>query len=182
MFNGDIRLSGKHASYIRFLNGIDESNNIKFFDRYIDVFMISAVVGFIYGKKEEVDTTSEYKDVNPVTIFLETIMGEKNNLSFIHQTMMLLDDKDSLSPDDRINRAFRDKYSNGKRHIDNMDLFYSYVRGGISFIYDKITNNAYDISEYLRNLKEFIDDFNNDFISDKYLEDIDIDKDKSLLI
>lgn len=172
MFNGEILITGKHANYIRFLNDKDKSINAKFFERYIDIIMVGAVIGFIYGRKEERDTSTSLE----AKVFPETVLAESEKLKFIFRTIMLLEDRSNLTDEERIERAFRDEYRNPERHKKNMDLFYSYVRGGISYLYDRLNQNAFNKSEYINNLKDFIDDFNYDFISEKYTQDIDYDE------
>lgn len=174
MFNNDIVISGKHANYIHFLNDMQRGTKVSFFERYIDILMIGAVIGFIYGRKEKTDV-SQVKNTS-ATIFAETVIREKEKLKFIYRTILLLDDKNNKSEEERIERAFRDEYRNPERHKENMELFYSYARGGISILYEVIQKDAYNIEEYIKNLKYFLDDFHNDFILNKYVEEIIYDQ------
>ena len=43
MFEGDYTINGKHATYIKYL-----VNDVKAFDRYIDVYMTGAALGAGY--------------------------------------------------------------------------------------------------------------------------------------
>ena len=54
MFNSDILIRGKYATYLKYLSKKTEKNDRKekvagVFERHIDVYMTAAVVGLIYG-------------------------------------------------------------------------------------------------------------------------------------
>lgn len=175
MFEGDIVITGKHAYYMKVLSDRDNPSE-RFFNRYIDVFMNAAIIGFIYGEKDDVDRDSEYKD-ETARIFYDAINREKQNLEFLYRIIMLLEDKNNLSKEERIERAFKDdlyKDREDKKEA-NIELFNSYVRGGISFLYNKL--NGINIEDRITNIKEFVEDFNSEFFLRKYLEDIDYEED-----
>lgn len=91
--------------------------------------------------------------------------------------MLLEGDKDE---EERINRAFRDDLNRDKNnnHQKNMKLFNSYILGGISILYEEISQDALDREDLLSNIKEFVEDFNNDLILNKYeIEDIPYEAD-----
>ena len=46
LFEGDVLLRGKHSAYVKFL-----VNDAKIFDKYIDVYLCGAVVGYLYNVK-----------------------------------------------------------------------------------------------------------------------------------
>ena len=46
LFEGDVLLRGKHSAYVKFL-----VNDAKIFDKYIDVYLCGAVVGYLYSVK-----------------------------------------------------------------------------------------------------------------------------------
>lgn len=46
MFEGDYTINGKHATYIKYL-----VNDVKAFDRYIDVYMTGAALGALNDKR-----------------------------------------------------------------------------------------------------------------------------------
>lgn len=175
MFKGDIAITGKHAYYMKVLSDNDNPSE-RFFNRYIDVYINAAIIGFIYGEKEDVDKDSEYKE-ETARIFYDAINREKQNLDFIYRIIMLLEDGKNLSKEERIERAFKDDiYSNRKDKKEaNLELFNNYVRGGISFLYEKL--NGINIDDRITNIKEFVEDFNSEFFLRKYLEDIDYEED-----
>lgn len=172
MFRSDIAITGKHAYYVKVLADKD----VKIFNRYIDVYMNAAIIGFIYGEKEDVDKDSEYKE-ETARILLEVINREKQKLKLIYRLIMLLENAKNLSKEERIERAFKDDiYSDRKDKKEaNIELFNSYIRGGISFLYNQL--NGINVDERITNIKEFAEDFNSEFFLQKYLEDIDYEED-----
>ena len=46
MFEGDYTINGTHATYIKYL-----VNDVKAFDRYIDVYMAGAALGVLNDKR-----------------------------------------------------------------------------------------------------------------------------------
>lgn len=159
MFTDDINLHGKHAQYVKDLAGLE----VKLFNRNIDVYMNAALVGLIYGKKEERDRHSQYKDIS-TNILASAINREKVHLDYVFRLMMLLDDTEKLTLEEKINRAFRDDSNRdvSDRHKQNMDLFNSYVLGGITMLYDKIIGEGINSEDFMRNSFEFIRDRNEE--------------------
>lgn len=180
MFTSDILLTGKHAYYTKVLAPREKENSyLKVFDRYIDVYMAGAIIGFINGKREETDRDSEYKDIT-ASIMLDTIQTERSNLEVIYRTIMLLDSSNESNKNKSVDRAFRDDINeeNATNHQENMDIYRSYVRGGISILYEKIGKSAVDRNELLYNMNSFVKDFYSNFVLDlPAKEEIDIDAD-----
>ena len=66
MFDSDYSLTGKHATYLKFLavkNSQDDDdaesvNSAKLFARYIDVYMNAVVFGLLYNRTAKRDTES----------------------------------------------------------------------------------------------------------------------------
>lgn len=159
MFTDDITLYGKHAQYVKDLASLE----IKLFSRNLDIYMNAALVGIIYGKKEERDRDSQYKDIS-TNILASAINKEKVHLDYIFRLLMILDDTEKLTLEEKINRAFRDDSNSdvSDRHKQNMNLFHSYVLGGISILYDKIIGEGISSEDFMRNAFEFIRDRNEE--------------------
>lgn len=155
MFNEDITIHGKHAHYMKALG---DKENSHVFKRFFDVFINGAIVGLIYNQREDRDKDSQYKDV-VAKIMSSTINKERGNLEYIYRLIMLLDDSTNLKLEAKINRAFRDDSSSDitENHKENMDLFFSYVLGGISILYDKIVVNSIEKDDYFKQMNEFIE-------------------------
>ena len=54
MFEGDYTINGKHATYIKYL-----VNDVKAFDRYIDVYMTGAALGALNDKRAKQDGSTD---------------------------------------------------------------------------------------------------------------------------
>lgn len=181
MFTDDILLRGKHATYTKRLapRDIEENNNMKAFNRYIDVLMVGAVIGFITGKKEKTDRESEYKD-DDARIFLNAIQNNHDSIDVVFRTIMLLDKVNDETEEDRINRAFRDDLNRefNDNHKKNKELFLDYARGGITYLYNKIFQDAVNQDDIISNINDFVADFNDEYILDKYADgEIDYESD-----
>ena len=121
MFNKDIRLTGKHGVITKKLV------NDGVFERNIDVYMCGAAIGIKYNLKAERDKSPE-----STNILLSAFQNERANCVFLYQLVMLLADTDYVTNEERINRAFMGDYEdNSEETKKNMELFNSYVRGGI---------------------------------------------------
>lgn len=153
MFTDDIPLYGKHAHYVKELGNTEN----QLFNRYLDVFMNGAIVGLIYDKREIRDRDPNYKDMN-VSIFAAAINKEKSNLDYIYRLIMLLDDSQDISLEEKINRAFRDDSNSDVsiKHQKNLELFKEYALGGISILYDKIIKDGITKEDFMKNAFEFM--------------------------
>lgn len=153
MFTDDINIFGRHAYYVKEL----ASKEIGLFPRNIDVFMNGAIIGLIYGRKEERDKVSDLKE-EKTNILASAINKEKIHLDYIYRLIMLLDDSEGLSLEERINRAFRDDSNSdiSDKHQNNLELFKEYSLGGISILYDKILKEGIDADAFMKNSYEFI--------------------------
>ena len=55
---------------------------------------------------------------------------------------------------------------------EDMELFDSYVRGGIDVLYEKLIENATSPDEYINNLYDFITEFEERFNQDIDTKDV----------
>ena len=129
MFENDYTISGKHATFLKYLakkNARDDSSQenavaARLFERYIDVYMNAAVFGLLYGRTAKKDSASEDR----ARIYADAFANERENCIFLYRIVMLLDRTTEISPEERINRAFR--YDTQPEMIDqfrkNMELF-----------------------------------------------------------
>ncbi len=178
MFMSEISLTGKHAYYLKFLGStLDEENKYRIFNRYIDVYMNAAIIGFLYGEKEEKGNEKQYSN-ETAKIFADTVQKENSKLTLIYRTIMLLDNKDSLTTEDRVNKAFKDNFNkeDQEKHHKNLELFNSYVRGGITLLYNKFTLNALNYEDYIENINDFVDDYYKEWYSEEYTREIDYEE------
>lgn len=135
MFENDYTITGKHATYLKYMaakNAKDDENvatsSAKLFERYIDVYMNAAIWGLLYSRTAPKDNSSDDR----ARIYADAFANERDNCVFLYRMVMLLDKSLDIESEERINRAFRYDTQPEKAEAfrQNMDLFHDYVRGG----------------------------------------------------
>ena len=162
MFDKQYRFKGRHAVRVDKLTSVFEpTSKAKIFDRNIDIYTNAPLVGFLYRRLAEADD-----ERNPETgqIYNENVMGDrviqsKEELLFNFRLIMLLDLDYESEAEKRINKAFRHM---GDDPADE-ERFDSYVRGGIDVLYEKLIEGANSPNDYINNLYEFLDEFQERF-------------------
>lgn len=163
MFDNDIKITGKHASYIKFLAQKTTALNkdalsAGIFKRYIDVYMAGAIIGAVKNRKVEADNSVD----DSANILAAAVIGEQAKLKFLYRIVMLTDDT-MLTPDVRIDKAFR--YDGDAEKVkEGMAIFNSYARGGIEWLYENITDGALSQEDYVRRLVEIVTEYNDDYL------------------
>jgi len=165
MFNKQYRFRGRHALRVDALTSVfDNESKAKLFERNVDVYANAPLVGFLYGRKADLDNTK-----NPETnqVYEQNVMGDRViysqvELQFNFQLIMLLDEEYEPDPDNRIDKAFR--YV-GKDAADEA-RFDSYVRGGIDVLYEKLIEGVSSPDEYVTRLYDFVQEFQEKFNSE----------------
>jgi len=153
MFDRDFELKGKHAQYTKFL-----VNSAKIFKRYMDVYMVGAIIGFLHGRQEKIDQSI----ADDARIFAEVFNKERSRLEFFYQLIMLLDESTGLDEQQRIDRAFRVTDAAQEAMQANMELFHSYVFGGIEVLYEKLAEDSTTIDDYINQVYQVVEAFKND--------------------
>ena len=162
MFDKQYRFKGSHAIRVDKLTSVFEpASKAKIFDRNIDIYANAPLIGFLYRRLAEADD-----ERNPETgqIYNENVMGDrviqsKEELLFNFRLIMLLDVEYESDVEKRINKAFRNM---GDDSADE-ERFDSYVRGGIDVLYEKLIEGAKSPKDYINNLYEFLDEFQERF-------------------
>lgn len=178
MFDSDYSLTGKHATYLKFLavkNSQDDDdaesvNSAKLFARYIDVYMNAVVFGLLYNRTAKRDTESKSR----AQIYAAAFNTERANCVFLYRMVMLLDTTTELTTEERINRAFRDD-SNPEKAEEfkkNMELFHDYVRGGIEYMYEQLTDGCTARSDYLDRTYEVVTTFKKELEGISYEDEL----------
>jgi len=152
MFEKDLVLRGKHATYMTDLN------RTGVFKRYIDVYMVGAIWGLLYNVKSDRDTSSS----DDATIYAAAFNTERLRCEFIYRLVMLLDESSRLTPEQRIDRAFRYDDTHVEVMKENMDLFHSYVYGGIEKLYEKFVGGCTTREDYIDKINEVLGAFKDD--------------------
>ena len=165
MFEQDYNIVGKHASYLKYLakkNAQEDSDgNMKsamIFERYIDVYMNAAVWGLLYERTAKVDNASKDR----ARIYADAYARERDTCVFLFRLVMLLEKKTNASQQERIDRAFRYDTQIGKEEEMKtcLDLFHSYVRGGIEVLYERLTDGCSERDDYVTRIYELMSQFN----------------------
>ena len=162
MFDKQYRFKGKHAVRVDKLTGVfDSLSKSKIFERNVDVYANAPLVGFLYGRRSDPDDTK-----NPETnqVYNQNVMGDRviysqEELQFNFRLIMLLDKDYEPDEEKRINKAFRNM---GENPADE-ERFDSYVRGGVDVLYEKVIDGANSADDYINNLYEFIEEFQDRF-------------------
>ena len=138
MFDGDYNITGIHATYLKYL-----VNDAKAFGRYIDVYMTAAVVGALNDKRSETDSSTDR-----ARIYADAFSHEHDKCMEIFRTIILAESSKDWNSDERTNICFKyrdEKLINAPNEVPDeeitimkeaLDLFNSYVRGGIEILYD----------------------------------------------
>lgn len=144
MFEGDYTIYGKHATYIKYL-----VNDAKAFKRYIDVYMTAAMLGILYDKRSVAgDSTDRAR------IYADAFNTENIKCNELFKLVILNDTSKAWSDEERVNICFRyrdkmDEYAVPPVQPEEiiamkeaLDLFNSYVLGGIEILYESFSNSA----------------------------------------
>ena len=84
---------------------------------------------------------------------------------------MLLHDKNKVSIEERLNRAF--KYTKGSPEREECDkIFESYVLGGINKLKEKLLDGAVQVDDYINNIFNLISEYDERYNKDIKEEDI----------
>lgn len=151
MFESNILIKGKHATYLKFL--CDKTKNLGndyakngagIFKRYVDVLLVAPVFGVLKNRMADEDKSTDEKS----NIFAEQISKEKANIQLIYNLVNLVDTSRSLTPDEKISSVFRKE--------GDMNLFMSYVRGGIEYLFDHFSTGASTKSDYYEKIVELV--------------------------
>lgn len=178
MFENDYTIYGKHATYLKFLakknarddSGPDNPTAARLFERYIDVYMNGAVWGLLYSRTAERDTTSDDR----ARVYADAFANERDNCIFLYRMVMLLDKTTELTPEERVDRAFRydtmpEKAEEVKK---NLALFHDYVRGGIEVMYEHFTDGCTTQDDYLSKTYEVMTTFKKELEGLTYQDEL----------
>lgn len=159
MFTSDIYVRGKYASWLKFLSEKTEKNDKSekvagVFKRDIDVYLTAAIVGLNFGLRRDADNSAD-----KAKIHVDTVLKEQENLIFVFRMAMLVDNSTGLNADEKISRTFKEPDTS-----ENVELFNSYVRGGIEWLYEQFTEGATTKDDYLGKIYEIVDSFNSELI------------------
>lgn len=179
MFENDYTITGKHATYLKFLAAKNSGNRdtdessptaARIFERYIDVYMNAAIWGLLYERTAEKDTFSDDR----ARIYADAYANERENCVFLYRMVMLLDKKTAIDPETRVDRAFRYDVQEDKKEefAQNMELFHSYVRGGIEVMYEQFTDGCSTREDYMNKVFEILTTFKEEIAGVSYEDEL----------
>lgn len=173
MFDKEMDFYGKHATYLRSLapsrQYLEKSDQrVTFFGSNIEVVLAAAVIGFVKQRKAPSEGN---KEVAPNNIFAQALINHKDELELIYRLIMLLDDNDKLSIDNRIDKAF--KYdADPEKSKAGEDIFWAYVRGGIEYLYENLYEKSDNTQEDIRHILEFVASYNATYSEENITKEI----------
>lgn len=156
MFDKNIVFTGKHAEYLRALaqgNSKPDPNRDWPFKMNYQVLMAAPVIGFLHHRSSPKDND---KNIPDNKIFVEALLNHSDQLELIYRTIVLLAEQDSVSLDERMNRAFRYDRDEEKRSKGD-EIFRGYVRGGIEILYEQLIQGAETKDDDIQRLQDFVD-------------------------
>lgn len=154
LFENEIEFNGKYASYARFLR-----DDVGIFTTFRETYIVSAIVGYLNSVTESQDDTDK---VQAASIFPTELDKRKHDLKFLYRLMLLTKDEEGFTPENYKDRAFRDDVEEHAEQLkSNMELFNSYVCGGVELLYEKF-KNCDDEDKIAIALYDFIREFAED--------------------
>lgn len=144
MFESDYEINGTHATQLKYL-----VNDAKAFDRYIDVYMAAAAVGCLYGRKSQKTSSTDR-----ARIYADAFNTERIKCNELFKTVILSDKSYNWTQEDKLNICFRFRDKLDEKAIppvsqdevetmqEALELFNSYVYGGIEILYDNFSTTA----------------------------------------
>lgn len=148
LFTDDYLFTGSHASKARSLTSlIDRKSQSRIFSSAVELFIVASLVGCIYNR-----TSLKEKSTETYRIMTAQLNNHRYELMSVYKTVLLCADSNNLNSIERINRAFRENTNS-----DNLDLFISYMLGGIDELYSVFfESNSVRYGDYLNCLKSFL--------------------------
>lgn len=133
---------GKHRDYVDQLwtqGKIQES----YFRRLVDLYAIAAIVGLKAKKR-----SPEEKDESGIkrTVQMKQLNENYQTLLPIMRLILIMDDSRNMTFEEKIESAFAIP-EDETTYKANMELFNSYARGGIEYLYEKLVVRVPDVDE-----------------------------------
>lgn len=165
LFSNNMKFTGKHANYLRQLApskkiGEHVMQRPSIFASNIEVLTAAPIIGFMYKRKGMPDKDQSITDNN---IFQEQLIKIKKVMLRNYRIILLLDDKENVSAQDRMDRAFKYDRDVEKRQ-DGYNIFMSYLLGGIEVLYEQLLEGSTSTIEDYMNCCNFVEKSKKVFI------------------
>lgn len=144
MFEGDYTINGTHATYIKYL-----VNEVKAFERYIDVYMAGAAIGALNDKRAKQGGTTDR-----ARIYSDAFNTEHVKCNELFKIVILNDTSKPWSDEERVNICFKYRDKMDERAVpqiseyeveimkEALDLFNEYAMGGVELLYENFASSA----------------------------------------
>lgn len=129
----EVTINGRFKEYVDKMwvqNTIQES----MVRRLVDLYAIAAIVGLRINRRLPDDRTG---DDTKRTVQLMQLSDTYQTLAPIMKLVLMLDESRGLNEEERIRSAFRIPETK-EEHDAGMELFNSYARGGIEYMYEML--------------------------------------------
>lgn len=171
LFEKEYSFRGSHAERVQALTyQFDDYSSAKIFFSNINLYVIAPLIGFLYGRKANLDKSSNVT----TKIFTQQLSSVLTDLQYNYRLIMLLDEKNEPTFEKRLDKAFRNYGNESEETLADEQLYEQYVLGGIDVLYEKLIESAVNPEDYFMNLYEFIEEFeeryNLNFSSDNILD------------
>jgi len=151
IFNGDYQFKGSHAEKVnRLTSAFSGANGL--FNRNLDVYILSPIVGFLYNRTAPIDSSG--KGAN---ILYDAMSKELDTLWFNYRLIMLLDISREPNVDRRVDKAFL--HYGREAAVPDEERYEEFVRGGVELLYEKLIDPSHTEEDYLKNLFDFMEEF-----------------------
>lgn len=175
MFDKDMQIRGKYATYWKALtqlpgNAVETSKNFKIFENYIYVYMVAPIIGLINGKKAYIDPADDSKDT--AGMLAEVQIKNASKLKYIYRLIVLMDDSEGLTNEEKIDRAFREN-DNEEATKKGMDLYTAYFLGGLEILYETFVQSCVTDDDFVLKMFDFVSEFKEEQDIDELTVDIE---------
>lgn len=177
MFDREITIRGRFATYMKALCQLPPNasetdkkafNNYKIFDTYISAYIVAPIIGMLNGKKAYWDSNDE--DKNNVGMLEGVLIKNASKLKYVYRLIVLNDDSEGLSDQEKINRAFREE-NNDESVKKGMELYTAYFFGGLEVLYEIFVMNCVTDDDCIARIFEFV----NEFKEEQAIDDLTLD-------
>ena len=168
MFDSNFEITGIHANYLKDLCELrgnvadkDQHNNFKIFKAYIDAYILCPLIGYQYSRKGKMGSAAD----GNVGIMAEQIIKRSQELKYVYQILMLVDEESEPNEEKRIYRAFNfsQKTEADRAGLaENMIIFNEYFLGGVEVLYEQFVKECIDKDQYLLKMYQFTKKFNEE--------------------
>jgi len=175
MFDKDMQIRGKYATYWKALtqlpgNAIETSSNFKIFENYIHVYMTAPIIGLLNGRKAYIDPSDSSKDT--AGMLAEVQIKNASKLKYIYRLILLTDDSNGLTNEEKIDWAFRES-DNEEATQKGMDLYTAYFLGGLEVLYKTFVQGCVTDDDFLVKMFDFVREFKDEQDVDELSLDIE---------